>query len=103
MEEHMEQEDRRFTPYCNTPLQPTQWDPKTFIALITLFVVIVGGLLGTWSSFTTQMTTLQVTQQLKFEQMSEKVTKLQQQVEQLTSQLSTMDNSLTQLYSKRGN
>lgn len=86
--------ERRVSPYSNT----SQWDAKTFIALAALVFAIIGSILATWASLSNQITTLNVTQSLKFIEIENNVKSLQTETTNLRNQINSTDSSLSEMY-----
>lgn len=84
-------EERRVLPYCN---QSTGWDSKTVITMIGLFVAMGGSILASWLSLNTQLTTLTVTQELKFKTVEQHILSDQQKELQLRSQIDSLESTI---------
>lgn len=84
-------EDRRIQPYCN---QSPGWDAKTVITMIGLFLATGGSILASWISLNTQLTTLTVTQELKFKTFEQHIMSDQQKEIQLRSQIDSLEQTV---------
>ena len=97
--EHFEQE-RRIQPYCNTQAV-VNWDAKSFISLASLAVLIIGGLFASWMSLSGQITTINVTQQLKFAQIDEQIKTITIDQNHIHGQMDSLEGSIQSILSNQ--
>lgn len=76
------------------------WDARTVIALIGLFVTTSGGLLASWISLNTQLTTLNVTQNLKFAAIEQHISNDKNQQDRIMARFENLEETVGQIYDK---
>lgn len=86
----MGEEDRRVQPYCNTD----GWDSKTVLTVLTLFLATGGSILASWLSLNTQLTTLQVTQDIKFKIVEQHVLSDAQKEARINARLESLESTV---------
>lgn len=80
--------DRREQPYSNTPI----WDIKTILTLLALIISTTGGIIVSWISLNNQLTTLSITQQLKFAEIEKQFNVVTEQDSKLSTSIDNLIN-----------
>ena len=75
----------------------TEWDAKAYLALISLIVTFGGGLFASWMSINTKLTTIEVTQAIKFAQLEDKIKTDTIDKKQIETRLTAVEQTVGEL------
>ena len=90
-------EDRRQTAYCN---EQKGIDPKIVIALLGMSATVIGGIFASWVSLNNQITSIKVTQDIKFSMIDQHIISDTQKEAKLNSRMDEIERMQTQLYDR---